>query len=155
MKTSLLNESDGRRTFIVVLATGDEAVACLTSFAKAQGLLGSHFTGIGAFSRAVVGYFDWEAKDYRRIPIDAQVEVLSMIGDISLDKGEPKIHAHVVLGAADATTRGGHLLSGHVRPTLEIVLTEAPRHLRRRFDPESGLALIDPAPQSAVNIHGR
>jgi hypothetical protein len=34
---------------------------------------------------------------------------------------------------------------GHVRPTLEIVLSESPAHLRKRFDPTSGLALIAPA----------
>jgi len=49
-----------------------------------------------------------------------------------------------VLAKPDASAHGGHLIAAHVRPTLEIVLTENPRHLRRRLDPESGLALIDP-----------
>jgi len=130
---------------MLVLSTGDEAAACLTSFAREQRLHASHFTAIGAFSTATVGYFDWEKKDYRKIPIDAQVEVLSLIGDVSMDKGQPKVHAHVVLGASDGTAHGGHLLSGLVRPTLEVVLTESPAYLRRTFDRESGLALIDPS----------
>ena len=37
---------------------------------------------------------------------------------------------------------GGHLLEAHVRPTLEVVLTELPRHLHKRKDSDSGLALI-------------
>ena len=37
---------------------------------------------------------------------------------------------------------GGHLLAGHVRPTLEVVLMQSPANLRREFDPESGIALI-------------
>ena len=93
----------------------------------------------------VVAYFDWPSKQYRNVPINEQVEVLSFAGDISIDKGEPKVHAHVVLGKADATAHGGHLIEGHVRPTLELVLTEMPRHLHRRFDVASGLALIDPS----------
>jgi uncharacterized protein len=48
----------------------------------------------------------------------------------------------VVVGRSDGTTRGGHLKEGHVRPTLELVLTEYPRHLERKPDPASGLALI-------------
>jgi len=76
--------------------------------------------------------------------IQEQVEVLSLIGDIALDDGEPKVHAHVVVGKSDGTAHGGHVLEAHVRPTLEVVLTESPRHLRKRFDPESCLALIDP-----------
>jgi predicted DNA-binding protein with PD1-like motif len=144
MKASLLHEADGRRTFMLVLSTGDEASGCLSLFAHDHRLRASHFTAIGAFSSAVVGYFDWEKKDYQKIAIDEQVEVLSLIGDVSLGNGEPKIHAHVVLGKSDGTAHGGHLLSGNVRPTLEVVLTESPAYLRRRYDPESGLALIDP-----------
>ena len=144
MKTALLDERGGLRTLVIVLATDDEAVKSLTSFAVNQRLAASHFTAIGAFSRAVVAYFDWSAKQYRHISIDEQVEVLSLMGDVTIDDGKPKVHAHVVLGKADATAHGGHLIEASVRPTLEIVVTETPRPLHRRFDPTSGVALIDP-----------
>ena len=144
MKTVLLHEDEGLRTFSMVLATGDEAMRALTSFANEHRVKATQFTAIGALSRAVVAYFDWTTKEYRHISIDEQVEVLSLVGDISLDGDAPKVHAHVVLGKADATAHGGHLIEGHVRPTLEVVLTEAPRHLHRRFDRASGLNLIDP-----------
>ncbi len=68
--------------------------------------------------------------------------MLSLVGDIALDKGEPKVHAHVVVGRLDGTAHGGHLLEGHVRPTLEVTLVESAVQLRRRHDPASGLALI-------------
>jgi uncharacterized protein len=142
MNSKLLS-SAGVKTFVLVLETGDEAIAELTAFAKRERLGASHFSGIGAFSEVVVGYFDWTRKDYSRIPIREQVEVLSLAGDIVLDNGEPKVHAHVVLGKRDATAHGGHLLEGRVRPTLEITLIEAPLHLRRRHDAASNLALID------------
>jgi predicted DNA-binding protein with PD1-like motif len=100
-------------------------------------------TAIGAFSRAVVAYFDWSTRRYHHVPIEEQVEVLSLVGDITRDGDAPKLHAHVVLGKADATAHGGHLIEAVVRPTLEVVLTELPRPLHRRFDRESGLALID------------
>jgi uncharacterized protein len=75
--------------------------------------------------------------------VHEQVEVLSLVGNIARDEdGEPKVHAHVVLGRSDGTTRGGHLLEGRVRPTLEVVLTETPEHLRRKTDEETGLPLI-------------
>jgi predicted DNA-binding protein with PD1-like motif len=64
------------------------------------------------------------------------------VGDITLKDGQPSIHAHVVLGKRDGTAHGGHLLEAHVRPTLEVILTESPAHLTRRFDEASGLALI-------------
>jgi predicted DNA-binding protein with PD1-like motif len=54
------------------------------------------------------------------------------------------VHAHVVVGTRDGSARGGHLLEGHVRPTLELLVEEAPAELRKTYDRQSGLALIDP-----------
>lgn len=143
MKTQLLHEAKGEKTYVMVFAAGDEAIAGLTAFAKEKGLAASHFTAIGGFQEATLGYFNLDKKDYDKIPVREQVEVLSLVGDITLaDKGEPKIHAHAVLGRSDGTTRGGHLVEGRVRPTLEVMLVESPRHLHRKHDPQSGLALI-------------
>ena len=142
MKETLLNQHGGLRTFAIVLDTGDEAMASLASFAETHQLQASHFTAIGAFSRVVVGYFDWQQKDYRKTAIDDQVEVLSLLGDVTMEERKRNVHAHIVVSRADATAYGGHLIEGHVRPTLEIVLTETPAHLRRRFDARSGLTLI-------------
>ncbi|MCC6383006.1 MAG: DNA-binding protein [Dehalococcoidia bacterium] len=143
MKTRLLSEAEGRRTFVAVLERDDEVVPLLTGFAREEGLAASTVSAIGAFSEATLGYFDTEAKRYRNIPVRDQAEVLSLLGDITLEKDEPKLHLHVVLGRRDGSTVGGHLLSATVRPTLEVVREEAPAHLRRRHDPETGLALID------------
>lgn len=141
MKSKLL--SGGlEKTWALVLDHGDEVSAALSGFAKENSLKGSHFTAIGGLERATLGYFDWDTKRYLKIPVDEQVEVLSLIGDIAVEGSEPKVHAHAVVGKRDGTTRGGHLLEGIVRPTLEIVITEAPKHMEKRFDPESQLALI-------------
>lgn len=143
MNARLLFEDRGLKTFVLVFATGDEAISGLTSFAKEQKLAGSHFTAIGAFREATLAYFDWEKKEYRKIPVREQVEVVSLIGDIALaPDGSPKVHAHAVLGRPDGAALGGHLMEGHVRPTLEVTLVETPEHLRRKHDPQSGLALI-------------
>jgi predicted DNA-binding protein with PD1-like motif len=120
-------------------------MAVLERFARDCGLSAATFSGIGAFRAVVLGYFDWERKEYLRIPVDEQVEVLAFTGDVALADGEPAVHAHVVVGTRDGSARGGHLLEGHVRPTLELLVEEAPAELRKRYDPQSGLALIDPA----------
>ena len=143
MKTTLLHEHQGLRTFAVVLATGDEVMSSIAAFAAEHHVAATQFTAIGALSRAVVAFFDWPTRKYRNVALEEQVEVLSLLGDITLEEGKPKVHAHIVLGRADASAHGGHLVEGWVRPTLEIIATELPRHLRRRFDPESGLALIE------------
>jgi uncharacterized protein len=118
-------------------------VQTLTGFAKEHGLAATHFTAIGAFSQAILGYFERDRKDYTRILVREQVEVLSLVGDIALDKGKPKVHAHAVLGKRNGSAHGGHVLAAEVWPTLEVVLMESPKHLQRRIDPAVGLALID------------
>ncbi len=128
---------------VLIFDTGDEVVSTLTTFAKENHIAGAHFTAIGAFSDAGIGYFDLQKKDYLKNQVNEQVEVVSLIGDIALDKGEPKVHAHVVVGKRNGAAMGGHLLEAHVRPTLELVLQESGEQLQRKFDPESGLALID------------
>jgi uncharacterized protein len=127
----------------LVFDKGDEPMAELERFARGQGLTAASFTGIGAFEEVVLGYFDRGAKEYDEIPIREQVEVLTLAGDVAVADGDPKVHAHVVVGKRDGTAHGGHLLRGRVWPTLEVVLTESPVELRKSHDPETGLALID------------
>ncbi len=143
MQSKLLHESGVVRTFALVLDSGDETMGCLAAFADEADLDAADFTAIGAFSRALVAYFDLERKDYEPIPVEEQVEVLSIVGHVTREPGGRNVHAHAVLGKRDGTTVGGHLLEGHVRPTLEVVLTESPAHLRRTKDEETGLPLID------------
>jgi uncharacterized protein len=142
MNARVLNEN-GERTIVLVFDTGDEVVQGLTRWATEQRIADARFAAIGAFKDVVLGYFDWERKDYRRISIGEQVEVLSLVGNIALKDGEPSLHAHVVVGKGDGTAHGGHLLEAHVRPTLEVMVEEAPRHLKRTFDPVTRLALLD------------
>jgi len=144
MQSKLINDGP-QKTYVLVLESGDEAASSVERFAVERGLSAAQITGIGAFSDAVRGFFDWEKKDYRKIPVSEQVEVVSLVGDVARGPdGKPSLHLHVVVSRSDGTAMGGHLLEAHVRPTLEVVLTESPKHLGKCKDPESGLALIVP-----------
>lgn len=143
MRTKLIHQ-DAERTWAVVFEAGDEAMDGLRAFAREEELSAAQLTAIGAFAEARLGYFHWESKEYEEIPVSEQVEVLSLVGDVAVSEGEPEVHAHVVLGRRDGTALGGHLLAARVRPTLEVIATESPAHLRKRMDHASGLALIDP-----------
>src|ERR1700734_1345560 len=142
MKAKVIEDADDV-TYVVVCDPGDEAFDTLTRFARAQNLEAAQITAVGAFSRAAVGWFDPATKQYRRIPVDEQCEVLSLIGDVAEGQDGPSVHVHVVLGLIAGTTRGGHLLEGQVFPTLELVVTENPAELRRVMHPDLGVALID------------
>jgi predicted DNA-binding protein with PD1-like motif len=143
MKSRLIHEVQGQRTYVVILDTGDEAMSSLGAFASKERMTAAHVQAIGAFEAAVIGFWDWERKEYDRYAIREQTEVVSLLGDISAqDRGPLKLHLHAVLGKRGGSTVGGHLLEGRVRPTLEVIITESPAHLRRIHDPALGLAVI-------------
>ncbi|MFC2254423.1 PPC domain-containing DNA-binding protein [Labrys portucalensis] len=144
MKSKKLSSGTRQTTFVLVLEDGEEAFATITDFARRENIGGASLTAIGAFSGATVGWFDFGGRTYRRIAVDQQCEVLSLLGDLAEgEDGKPSLHIHAVLGLSDGTTRGGHFLDGVVHPTLEVTLVETPVNLRRRKHAELGIALID------------
>ncbi|MFY1671113.1 PPC domain-containing DNA-binding protein [Plantactinospora sp. WMMB334] len=132
----------GRRVVVIAVERGEEAVAAVNEVARRRGISAAQVTAVGGFSGAEVGYFDRQDRDYLRIPVSEQVEVLSLVGDIAEVRGEPALHVHAVLGRRDGSTVGGHLLRGEVWPTLEVVVTEVAASLAKRVDPETGVALL-------------
>jgi len=145
MQSKLISESPSGRVYAVIFRKDDEILSGLTDFAIAQHIEDGHFTAIGAVSKATLGWLDLSQKVYRAIPVDQQVEVLSMIGDIASFNGRPVVHAHMVLGKQDGSTVGGHLWEAYVNPTLEVFLTISIVPLQKSPDPVSGMKLIDPA----------
>jgi predicted DNA-binding protein with PD1-like motif len=137
MKAKVVEDADVV-TYVVVCDPGDEAVSALAQFARSERLEAAQITAVGAFEHATVGWFDRAARDYRRIRVDQQCEVLSLLGDVAEGQDGPIVHMHVVLGLSDGTT-----LEGRVFPTLEVVVTETPAQLRKVMRPDIGIALID------------
>ena len=143
MKSKLLHDQSGLKTFALIFDKNEEAKESLLRFATENELRGAQVTAISAFSDVMLGFFDREKKSYQEIPIKEQVEVLSFVGNIIEKDGKPMLHAHVVIGKSDGTAHGGHFLNGRVWPTLEMIVSEMPVHLRRVKDEETGLPLID------------
>lgn len=159
MRHKLLEAEGGRRKFVLVLDAGEEALAAIKAFAKEQDLEGASVSGIGAFENCSFGHFNPATKEFTRNDISVQSEVLALTGNIAGssepdtddddgDAGEaddgPHLHIHCVVGLRDATTRGGHLIQGIVRPTMELIIEESPVHMNRGMDHASGLVLLQP-----------
>jgi predicted DNA-binding protein with PD1-like motif len=83
MQQKQIHQSEGQRTFAVVLEPGEEVMDCLKRFVASEKIGAAQITAIGAFRDVVLMYFDWDKKDYTRIPVKEQVEVASLIGDVA------------------------------------------------------------------------
>jgi predicted DNA-binding protein with PD1-like motif len=145
MKARLLHESEGLKRYVLVFSTGDSINDAILHFAQEHGIKSAQLSGIGGFSKVILGYFDWSTKQYNPIPVHEQVELVALNGNVTRYEGKPRLHAHAVIGKSDGSAWAGHLLEGIIRPTAEIFLIETSTTLRRAMDRESGLPLIDPA----------
>ena len=144
MQAHLIAESsNGEKTYAVIFGKGDEVLSGLTEFAERQKLTAGHFTAIGALKSARFGWFDPARQAYRDIPIDQQVELIALIGDVGLVNGAPQIHAHCTVGFPDGAVRGGHLLQAFAWPTLEVFFTSYPTALTKEHDDETNLFLFE------------
>lgn len=143
MKYQRLNVHDHARRFALVGELGDDVLDVLQRFCERERIESASICGIGGFAKATLGYYDMEVKRYEHVPVAEQVEVLSLLGNVTLYQGKPKIHAHCIVGHRDGHTTGGHLLAGVVRPTLEVTIDEFPAVLTRADRPDIGIPLIE------------
>jgi len=145
MQVQLLSRGEQTQQYAVIFYQGDEVFSGLQAFAEKYHVTSAHFTAIGAVNRATLAWFDPKRKMYKKIPIEGQCEVVGMSGDIALFQGKPVVHTHMVVGYPDGTTRGGHVLGAYASPTQEIMVAVDSIAMRKRFDPETDLTLIDPS----------
>ncbi|NIN12599.1 MAG: DUF296 domain-containing protein [Gemmatimonadales bacterium] len=129
--------------YIIRFEDGDVFPDQLLSFLEAQSIRGGSLTGLGAFSRSVIAFFDTAAREYQDIELDEQLEVLALVGNVAVYEDAPLVHAHVMLGRRDGTALGGHLRRATVRPTLEVFLHVIRGPLRRAVDRVYGLPALD------------
>src|ERR1700758_3511737 len=79
MKSKLLYDDKGLKTYAIVFDKGDEVRQGLLEFANSNRFADAYLNGIGAFSEVTLGFFDPE-----------QVEVLAFTGNIAQKDGQPK-----------------------------------------------------------------
>ena len=143
MEYRMLTDEEGFTTYALIFAAGDEAMTELRRFAKETGISGASFSGVVGASRSILGWFDFTTSEFEPTLIDEQVEVVSVLGDVATtEDGAAQVHAHVVVAKRGAHAYGGHLIEMNVNPTLEIMLTETPTHLRKRSVPGQPFSTI-------------
>lgn len=142
MRVTRLNEEGDSFSYLLVMDQGDEAFSEIVAFARRESIAAASLTAIGAGTSVTLACFDPEIGSYVSTTFDEQVELASCVGDIATGSNGPVLHAHAVIGRQNLSALAGHLLAFHVFPTMEVVLTQTPAHLRRRIDPATGLALI-------------
>jgi predicted DNA-binding protein with PD1-like motif len=125
------------------LAKGDDLLPALEKFCQEQNITLGEVRALGAVAHARVGYYDQEQRGYCFLELNQPLEILTLVGNISLKDGKPMVHAHVTLGDTTGRAYGGHLAAGTPVFACEFAIYEysADQALIRQNDPETGLML--------------
>jgi len=131
------------RSFMGRLAKGDDLLQSLEKFCQEQNITLGEVRALGAVSRARVGFYNQEERKYYFLDFEQPLEILALVGNISLKDGQPMVHAHVTLANAAGRAWGGHLAAGTPVFACEFAVHEyqADQTLARQNDPETGLML--------------
>ena len=119
--------SSHTRSFHLTFAKDDDVVAGLSEFADKNHLTDAHFSAIGAFGSAVIGWSDRPKKAFKVVHINEEMEVAAFNGSITRDKdNKPVVHAHCVVGLlSNARVYAGHCLGEKVSLTLQLYITDS------------------------------
>jgi predicted DNA-binding protein with PD1-like motif len=129
--------------FLLRIETGEEILPSVLEFARAHSIEAGVLSGLGAAYGVVLGYFDRRARDYVRMKVEEEVEIVSMQGNLALKEGQPYAHVHVTVSGRDFRALAGHLFEGRAGATCEVLVTPFPGTVRRIKDDRTGLFLLD------------
>jgi len=137
-----VKKNEVSEVLVVKLEKGEDLLEALSSIVKKENIKAGFFTGIGALNKVKMGIFV-EGK-YKEINMEGELEIVSLLGNVSLKEGKPFVHAHIIVSRRDGAAFGGHLLPGSIiSVTCEIFLVKLKEPLERSFDEKLKLYLLN------------
>lgn len=128
--------------YLVVLERGEEIIQTLQSFCQQENIKSGWLSGLGAVDEMTLGYYELRTKQYHWRNFSGDLEVTSLTGNITQLENKAFLHIHTTISNEELQSFGGHLKSGRVGVTLEVLIDSLEGSLSRRFNDEIGLNLI-------------
>ena len=100
-------------------------------------------SGIGAADKATIGLFEPATKKYHSRELTGDMEITSLMGNISTQERDVYLHLHATLAGSSHQAIGGHLNSAVISATGEIVIDVIDGNVDRKFSQEIGLNLFE------------
>ena len=128
---------------VLRLKRGDKVVESLKKLSKEENIKACHFAGIGAIDELKLGFFKPGDDDYNWTFFNEDLEVTSLLGNVTRFEGEPMVHAHITCGRSGSDIIGGHLGEATCSLTLEIFIDLIDDELVKRRDDDLGINTIE------------
>jgi predicted DNA-binding protein with PD1-like motif len=131
----------GRRV-VARLPHGGDLLEEIAAVADAHAMQAAELRAIGALQTARLSFYDQATHEYGEFPVDAPVELVGLLGNVSRRDGATAVHAHATLAGHDGACVGGHVAPGCVIFACELILQElVGEPLERVHDEVTGLPL--------------
>lgn len=130
-------------TLAVRIDRGDEIVSAIRDVCEKEHVRCGSVSGIGAVGHAVVGLYKVEEKQYHSNTFDGEMELTSLLGNVSEKDGQVYLHFHAAFANEEGQVFGGHLNEAVISGTGEIFIQILDGSMGRRLDPETGLNIFD------------
>ena len=112
------------RTFIFRLPKGKDLLAELIDFCHDNQVKCGIVQVVGNVSNATIGFYNAAKKQYEKKVINAEMELVSLSGNISIQDNRPMVNAYVTLADKEYQTIGGRLLPGTKIFVCEVYIQE-------------------------------
>lgn len=129
--------------FQIRIPSGQPLLANLLRFLASEKIGYATLAGLGALRQATVSYWNATTQQYEAHDVDEQVELVSLVGNVSMKDDAPFVHAHVTLGRSDLSILGGHFNEAIVHPNVEVWVRREHAAVERVLDESCGLYLMD------------
>lgn len=125
------------------LDVGDEVLASIAEVCRQEQIALGTVTGLGAVRHAVLGLYLVSEQRYLENILDGDMEMASLVGNITRKDGQPYLHLHATFGNRKAEVFGGHLKEAVISVTGEIWIHRIEGAIGRKQDPATGLNVFD------------
>lgn len=107
-------------------------------------ILGASVSGVGAAEQLTLGFYDLETKEYAWREFGSLYEITGLHGTIARDEHDNLMfHLHGTFSDREYQVIGGHVKDFVVGGTCELFIHTTYQPLKRKFDEQTGLKLLD------------
>ncbi|MDA1337451.1 MAG: DNA-binding protein [bacterium] len=129
-------------TYIISIQRGEEIMEEVKNFCIEHKIVSASFSAIGAINEAELAFYDLEVKKYITTTIKEDMELASLLGNVSYMDGNYVVHNHGVFSGRDFIAKGGHVAKAMVSGACEVTLQKIEGSIERAYDNETGLNLM-------------
>lgn len=139
---AMVKRVESRARFMGSLSKDKDVLEEIADICRKQEINLGRVEAFGAVQKACFGFYDQSTHEYKYISIDEPLEIVKLIGNISIRDNAPFVHAHIALADKTGRAYGGHLAPGTIVFACEFIIEafDGPT-LARELDESTGLFL--------------